>query len=122
MKALDLFCGAGGATEGLRLAGFTHIVGVDSKPQPRYIGDGFIQANALSLDYDFVREFDFVWASPPCQSYVAMCDRSKHPDLVAPTRSYLQTAEVPWIIENVPQAPLIRFITLCGTMDEFPNL
>ena len=67
-RALDLFCCQGGATRGLQLAGF-HVTGVDAKPQPRYIGDVFHQADALTFPLD---GFDFMWASPPCQAFTAV--------------------------------------------------
>ena len=66
MKALDLYCGAGGATRGLQQASF-HVVGIDLYPQPNYIGDRFIQADVLSLSPDFRRTFDFIWSSPPAR-------------------------------------------------------
>lgn len=111
-RAIDLFCGAGGAAKGLQRAGF-HVTGVDIKPQPRYCGDAFIRADALTVD---LAGFDFVWASPPCQAFTPLraVAKREHPDLVADTRRLLESAGVPWIIENVPQAPLNYCVTLCG--------
>jgi DNA (cytosine-5)-methyltransferase 1 len=121
--ALDLFCGAGGATKGLQRAGF-HVTGVDIKRQPHYIGDSFVQADALEPPLD-LRSFDFIWASPPCQAYsvstVGLRNGGKtFPDLVARVRSMLKASGIPFAIENVPRAPLIHPIKLRGPM--FPEL
>ena len=72
MNALDLYCGAGGATRGLRQAGF-RVVGVDLKHQPNYCGDAFVRADALEhLKNADLDRFDFIWASPPCQRFTAL--------------------------------------------------
>jgi len=119
VRILDLFCCAGGAGMGYRRAGF-EVVGVDLAPQPRY-PFAFIQADALSLDMRFIRSFDAIHASPPCQHYSplnALSPEKEYPDLVAPTRALLIDADMPWIIENVMSAPLnkARSVTLCGGM------
>lgn len=117
LRALDLFCGAGGATRGLQLAGF-HVTGVDIKPQKNYCGDAFFQADALNPPVD-LRDFDFIWASPPCQAYsIASQSRRnaghEYPDLLAPTRAMLEASGVPWVIENVPGAPMRGDLSICG--------
>lgn len=113
-KALDLFCGAGGASRGLYDAGFD-VTGVDIAPQPNYPFT-FIQADALSIH--FFRGFDFVWASPPCQAYTRAQRLRKraHPDLIAPIREKLRAAGVHYAIENVEGAPLEKPVMLCGAM------
>jgi DNA (cytosine-5)-methyltransferase 1 len=120
MKALDLFCGAGGVTKGLQRAGFK-VHGVDINPQPRYCGEQFTQSDALSpaFTYEWLRHFDFIWASPPCQHYCAlktMTNARKHPDLIAPVRAMLKRSRLPYVIENVFGAPLKDAVMLCGSM------
>jgi DNA (cytosine-5)-methyltransferase 1 len=122
VKALDLFCKAGGATRGLQLAGF-HVTGVDIEPQPRYCGDAFIQADALSVD---LSGYDLIWASPPCQGYSRLRhlpwlkDR-EYPLLIDPVRERLQASGAAWVMENVEDAPLRNDVTLCGLMFGLPT-
>lgn len=117
-RLLDLFCGAGGCTAGYQDAGF-YVVGVDSEVQPNYCGDAFVQADALEVlsEWHFTT-FDAIHASPPCQRYSIAQNASKnseaHPDLLAPVREALIGTGLPFVIENVPGAPLLDPIVLCG--------
>jgi DNA (cytosine-5)-methyltransferase 1 len=115
-RLLDLFCGAGGAAMGYHRAGF-QVVGVDINPQPHYPFE-FHQADAMTYPLD---GFDAIHASPPCQAYTSMRRLGKGagdkaPDLVAATRERLLSAGVPYVIENVPGAPLLSPVVLCGSM------
>lgn len=118
-RAVDLFCGAGGATKGLQRSGF-HVTGVDIRPQPRYCGDVFMQADALRLPFDLSR-FDFIWASPPCQHASVGAKRwiaagRSYPDLIAATRDMLKESGIPYVIENVPGAKVRPDVVLTGPM------
>lgn len=118
-KILDLFGGAGGAARGYQLAGF-YVVGVDLAPQPRYAGDAFIQADALTFPLD---GFAAIHASPPCQRYSAVTPASKrreHPDLIGPIRERILATGLPYVIENVAGAPLINPFRLCGSSFGLP--
>ena len=75
MRALDLYCGGGGAALGMMQAGF-EVVGVDKDPHPNYPGD-FIQGDVFE-DAPDVMDFDFVWASPPCQKFSMASMLNKH--------------------------------------------
>lgn len=115
-RLLDLCCGAGGAGVGYHRAGFD-VLGVDTDPQrnnplPTVVGD------ALTYPLD---GFDAVHASPPCQAYSAL--GGMHPtllddyvQLIEPLRERFRAAGIPYIIENVPGAPLIDPVLMCGSM------
>lgn len=105
MRVLDLYCGEGGAGEGYARAGY-EVVGVDFKPQPRY-QLAFLQADVLSLDVRFLRFFDLIHASPPCQFGTALrfapgAKGAENPNLIPATRALLKASGVPYVIENVP--------------------
>ena len=111
---LDLFCGAGGASMGYHRAGFK-VVGVDIDPQPKYPFK-FYQADALGFPVD---GFDAVHASPPCQAFSRAGQQWRktgkdYPDLLIPTRTKLKDSGKPYVIENVPGAPLINPVVLNG--------
>lgn len=119
--ALDLFCKAGGASKGLHDAGFD-VVGVDWEPQPRYPFT-FVQADATRPPFD-LGAFAFIWASPPCQKFSINTPaerRAAHPDLIDPIRKLLVQSGRPWVIENVPLAPIRPDLILTGEMFGLPT-
>lgn len=130
-RLLDLYSGAGGAAAGYVRAGF-EVVGVDLNLQPHYLESGataFHQQDALSVLRTHIEDpylwgpYDAIHASPPCQAYTrkdANWGRKRvnvieHPDLIAPTRELLKATGLPYVIENVPGAPLDAQVELCGT-------
>jgi DNA (cytosine-5)-methyltransferase 1 len=117
-RLLDLFCGAGGAAMGYHRAGFD-VVGVDNRPQPRYPFQ-FVRADAMTFPLD---GFDAIHASPPCQRWTfGGTSRSigdGHPDLLTPTLVRLRAQRMPYVVENVPTAPLPGFV-LCGATFGLP--
>ncbi len=115
-RLLDLFCGAGGAAMGYHQAGF-EVVGVDIKPQPNYPFE-FHQADALTFPLD---GFDAYHASPPCQAFSMAGQQWRkagvvYPDYISAARALLIETGKPYVIENVPGAPLINPTILNGAM------
>ena len=114
-RILDLFCGAGGAAMGYHRAGFD-VVGVDIELQPRYPFE-FIQADAMTFCHLFAGEIAAVHASPPCQDHSV--SKSTHPAhgtdwMLDATRDRLVEWGIPWVIENVPGAPMLSAPSLFG--------
>ena len=147
-RLLDLFCGGGGSARGYQLAGF-QVVGIDLVPQKHYIGEAFVQMNAIAaLDVLLcgggitdtqgntwhLGDFAAIHASPPCQGYSIMRNlpwlREKvYPLLIAPTRELLDWTGLPYIIENVAGARYrasqptgLKANWLCGQMFGLPIL
>ncbi len=120
LTAIDLFCGAGGLSEGLRQAGFSIVAGNDIDPfaaatfvsthkEANFISgsirdlysDDFLQATGLKKG-----ELDCLAGGPPCQGYsVYNHQRGMHDERSHLFREYLRIVEglMPkWLVmENV---------------------
>lgn len=110
-KLLDLCCGGGLAGRGYWESGcFSEICGVDNNPDMKHVYPfDFICADMLTLTYDFLLQFDFIHASPPCQFYsYATPDwaRGRHMRLIPGTHLMLKSTGLPHVIENVPGSAL----------------
>lgn len=97
------------------------LVGVDIRPQPNYPFE-FIRADAMTYQ---LSGFDFIWASPPCQCFTRYKNyrghvKDHHQNLIPATRARLEASGVPWVMENVPGAPLRDPVRLCGTSFGIP--
>lgn len=126
-RILDLFSGAGGSAVGYHRAGFD-VVGVDINPQPNYPFE-FVQADALSIlrgmrDYPtFSGEmwrpgyFAAIHASPPCTDHTELWSAHREGGtgwMLAATLDLIQEIGLPYVVENVPGAPMPGAFTLCG--------
>ncbi len=129
-KLLDLFCGAGGCAVGYHRVGFD-VVGVDINPQKNYPfpfiqmdvfeamrrllnGEGLLASDGIVY---YLRDFNAIHASPPCQKHSSLKYFANDPiNLIPETRAELNASGLPYVIENVVGAPLNSPIMLCGTM------
>jgi len=111
---------------GYRRAGFD-VVGVDIEPQPHHWNrSDVVQFDALRMlaeHPEFIRTFDAIHASPPCQASTALTKGTNsatrshlHVDLIAEVRELLEATGLPYVIENVQGAKLRPDVKLCGEM------
>lgn len=116
-RILDMYCGDGGAAMGYHQAGF-EVVGIDIRERHRF-PFRYVQGSVLKLRPAWIRKnFQVVHASPPCQAHTTLKvlhSDGHHKDYLPQTRELLEDLGLPYIIENVPGAPLIDPLTLCGS-------
>jgi DNA (cytosine-5)-methyltransferase 1 len=104
---------------GYHRAGFD-VTGVDIAPQPRY-PFAFIQGDALEEWFD-LSTIAAIHASPPCQEHMRGGLAGEHDTgwMLDQTRAMLEELGKPWVIENVPGAPMRADYQLCGSQFGLP--
>lgn len=111
----DWCSGAGGASAGYQLAGF-HTVGFDVKRQPRYPGC-FVLADVTADASPVDAAFDAFHGSPPCTDHRRSRQREVGTGwILGRCRERFELTGRPWVIENVPGAPMRPDYQLCGCM------
>ena len=92
VDAVDLFCGGGGLTCGLRQAGVNVKMGVEIDPLCRYAyehnngGAKFFEKSVVELKVDEIRNcfeeghVSLLAGCPPCQTFSSYNQKAKHQD------------------------------------------
>lgn len=98
-----------------------NVTGFDINPEAgRRYPYKFVCADMKTLTPEYLAEnFDFLHLGAPCQRWTKMmrCRPGRnleYPDLITPMRPVLQASGVPYVIENVENAPLVDPVWLCG--------
>lgn len=136
-KLLDFCCCEGGASVGYHRAGFD-VYGVDlfeKCKQNRYpfpslkydavrvltrliIGDKlYFRYKSREPEVLGLSDFAVLAGSPPCQphSITKYSHNKDHEDILDHLRALFLVSKLPYVIENVPGAPLVDPLILCGT-------
>ena len=77
MRVADLFCGGGGISEGLRLAGFEIVYGLDNSKaavdtfQHNHPKATVVKSAIEDIDTDSIPEFEVLVGGPPCIEFSA---------------------------------------------------
>lgn len=110
MKALDLFCGLGGWSDGLALEGFD-VSGVEILPRiAELYKHSVIVSDVCDLDPNDFKGYDLIVGSPPCRDFTAGSDAwwkvKKDPmrglRLIKAFLHFVEVAEPTyWLMENI---------------------
>ena len=106
---------------GYHRAGFD-VTGIDLKHGKRYPFN-YIKGDVRDyLNKEFLADFDVIAASPPCQTHSstkhlrnAQGRTTSKIDMIEEVRNALVASGKRYVIENVPNAPLINPIQVCGS-------
>lgn len=117
---LDLFSGQGAAGTGWDIGELGPVIGIDTDRLmlKRYPFECHLMDWQAGLER-FGADADLIHASPPCQHYSCQtrnANKDNFPDLVDQVREALLATGKPFVIENVPGAPLRNHLILCGCM------
>ena len=119
LTAVDLFCGAGGLSEGFRQAGFTILAGSDYDPDATATyAANFPEARAITGDIrskpvkeqilEFARRATVLMGGPPCQAFSQV---RNHTRMIDDPRNALYREFVDVLTKTMPPAFLMENVT-----------
>jgi len=126
VRHLELYAGGGGSAYGVVRAGADEVVAVDThlrKHRPPTDRITWVKADALDVltDIAYLRTFDTLGGSPPCQTETALVELRKAQgkgtskvNLIPQTRAGFAASGRPYYIENVPRSSVRPDLVLCG--------
>lgn len=134
-RCLSLYSGAQGTAVGLARAGFeVHASDIEDHPlhpeiatftrasaiEAEQVAGEWVITGGLLADVEFCRSFDLIEAAPPCNDHSDLSSRvGEHGTgwMLPATLAALRVIGVPWVVENVDSAALLRgSLMLCGSM------